>query len=48
MEDRFQVHNKANTNKLSMYGIFDGHGGDVSGIRLGWPNNKILISDVCQ
>lgn len=28
MEDRFKIHN--NGNKLGLYGIFDGHGGDVS------------------
>ena len=28
MEDRFRIHN--NGSKVSLYGIFDGHGGDVS------------------
>lgn len=30
MEDRFQVHQGVNGSKISLFGIFDGHGGEVT------------------
>lgn len=30
MEDRFKVHSGGNGSKMSLFGIFDGHGGEVS------------------